>query len=65
MKPVRFLPLELLILKISLTFLWIRHYKGRAAGVLVQSNNGIPGGAINVRIRGTGSFRLERNLYIL
>ena len=30
--------------------------QGRAAGVLVQSNTGIPGGAINVRIRGTGSF---------
>ena len=30
--------------------------QGRAAGVLVQSNNGIPGGAINVRIRGLGSF---------
>jgi len=30
--------------------------QGRAAGVLVQSNNGIPGGNINVRIRGTGSF---------
>jgi TonB-linked SusC/RagA family outer membrane protein len=30
--------------------------QGRAAGVLVQSNNGIPGGSINVRIRGVGSF---------
>ncbi|MGB8194088.1 MAG: carboxypeptidase-like regulatory domain-containing protein, partial [Chitinophagaceae bacterium] len=30
--------------------------QGRAAGVVVQANNGIPGGAINVRIRGTGSF---------
>lgn len=30
--------------------------QGRAAGVLVQANNGIPGGAVNVRIRGTGSF---------
>jgi TonB-linked SusC/RagA family outer membrane protein len=30
--------------------------QGRASGVLVQANNGIPGGAINVRIRGTGSF---------
>ena len=30
--------------------------QGRAAGVLVQSNSGIPGGGINVRIRGTGSF---------
>jgi TonB-linked SusC/RagA family outer membrane protein len=30
--------------------------QGRAAGVLVQANNGIPGGAINVRIRGQGSI---------
>ncbi|MEY4627888.1 MAG: hypothetical protein RLZZ595_214 [Bacteroidota bacterium] len=30
--------------------------QGRAAGVLVQANNGIPGGGINIRIRGTGSF---------
>lgn len=30
--------------------------QGRAAGVVVQSNNGIPGGAINVRIRGNGSI---------
>jgi TonB-dependent starch-binding outer membrane protein SusC len=30
--------------------------QGRAAGVLVQGNNGIPGGAINVRIRGVGSL---------
>lgn len=30
--------------------------QGRAAGVLVQANNGIPGGAINIRIRGVGSF---------
>jgi TonB-linked SusC/RagA family outer membrane protein len=30
--------------------------QGRAAGVLVQANNGIPGGNVNVRIRGTGSF---------
>lgn len=33
-----------------------RALQGRAAGVLVQANNGIPGGAINVRIRGTGSY---------
>lgn len=33
-----------------------RALQGRAAGVLVQANNGIPGGAINVRVRGTGSF---------
>jgi TonB-linked SusC/RagA family outer membrane protein len=31
--------------------------QGKAAGVLVQSNNGIPGGAINVRIRGNGSLQ--------
>jgi len=30
--------------------------QGRAAGVVVTSQNGIPGGAINVRIRGVGSF---------
>lgn len=30
--------------------------QGRAAGVVVTSQNGIPGGAINVRIRGIGSF---------
>ncbi|RYE27275.1 MAG: TonB-dependent receptor [Sphingobacteriaceae bacterium] len=30
--------------------------QGRAAGVVVTANNGIPGGAINVRIRGVGSF---------
>jgi len=31
--------------------------QGKAAGVLVQANNGIPGGAINVRIRGAGSIQ--------
>lgn len=30
--------------------------QGRAAGVQVIANNGIPGGAINVTIRGVGSF---------
>lgn len=30
--------------------------QGKAAGVLVQANNGIPGGSINVRIRGEGSI---------
>lgn len=30
--------------------------QGKAAGVVVQSNNGIPGGAITVRIRGYGSI---------
>jgi TonB-dependent starch-binding outer membrane protein SusC len=40
--------------------------QGRAAGVVVQANNGIPGGAINVRIRGTGSFQAgTQPLYIV
>jgi TonB-dependent SusC/RagA subfamily outer membrane receptor len=40
--------------------------QGRAAGVLVQSNNGIPGGAINVRIRGAGSINAGNSpLYIV
>ena len=40
--------------------------QGRAAGVVVQANNGIPGGAINVRIRGTGSFQAgNQPLYIV
>lgn len=30
--------------------------QGKAAGVLVQANNGIPGGNINIRIRGEGSI---------
>jgi TonB-linked SusC/RagA family outer membrane protein len=30
--------------------------QGRAAGVQVQANNGVPGGAINVQIRGLNSF---------
>lgn len=43
-----------------------RALQGRAAGVLVQSNNGIPGGAINVRIRGTGSYLAGNDpLYIV
>lgn len=33
-----------------------RALQGRAAGVLVQSNNGIPGGNVTIRIRGTGSI---------
>jgi TonB-dependent starch-binding outer membrane protein SusC len=33
-----------------------RALQGRAAGVLVQGANGVPGGAITVRIRGTGSL---------
>jgi len=40
--------------------------QGRAAGVLVQANNGIPGGAINVRIRGAGSINAGNSpLYIV
>jgi TonB-dependent starch-binding outer membrane protein SusC len=33
-----------------------RALQGRAAGVLVQSANGAPGGAVQVRIRGVGSI---------
>ncbi|HUR12108.1 MAG TPA: TonB-dependent receptor [Flavitalea sp.] len=40
--------------------------QGRAAGVLVQASNGIPGGAINVRIRGVGSFNAgTQPLYVV
>ena len=40
--------------------------QGKAAGVLVQANNGIPGGAINVRIRGQGSYLAGNDpLYIV
>lgn len=40
--------------------------QGRAAGVLVQANNGIPGGGINVRIRGTGSINAgNQPLYVV
>ncbi len=40
--------------------------QGKAAGVFVQSNNGIPGGAINVRIRGAGSINAGNDpLYIV
>jgi TonB-dependent starch-binding outer membrane protein SusC len=40
--------------------------QGKAAGVLVQSNNGIPGGAVNVRIRGIGSFNAgTQPLYVV
>ena len=43
-----------------------RALQGRAAGVLVQASNGIPGGAINVRIRGTGSYLAgNQPLYIV
>ncbi len=33
-----------------------RAIQGRMAGVQVQSNNGTPGGAVTIRIRGTGSI---------
>jgi TonB-linked SusC/RagA family outer membrane protein len=40
--------------------------QGKAAGVLVQANNGIPGGNINVRIRGEGSINAgNQPLYIV
>ena len=40
--------------------------QGQAAGVFVQANNGIPGGAINVRIRGEGSINAGNSpLYIV
>ncbi|NDE09909.1 MAG: SusC/RagA family TonB-linked outer membrane protein, partial [Chitinophagia bacterium] len=40
--------------------------QGKAAGVLVQANNGLPGGAINVRIRGQGSYLAGNDpLYIV
>ncbi len=40
--------------------------QGRAAGVVVQSNSGIPGGAINVQIRGVGSVNASTQpLYIV
>ncbi|GAB2529330.1 SusC/RagA family TonB-linked outer membrane protein [Rufibacter soli] len=40
--------------------------QGRAAGVVVQSANGLPGGAINVQIRGVGSINTSTTpLYIV
>lgn len=43
-----------------------RALQGRAAGVLVQSANGVPGGALNVRIRGQGSINAGNDpLYIV
>ncbi|WAC41886.1 SusC/RagA family TonB-linked outer membrane protein [Pedobacter sp. SL55] len=40
--------------------------QGRTPGVVVQSNNGIPGGAINVQIRGVASFTAgTQPLYII
>ncbi len=43
-----------------------RALQGRAAGVLVQSANGVPGGAVSIRIRGTGSITAGNEpLYIV
>ncbi len=40
--------------------------QGKAAGVLVQSNSGLPGGAITVRIRGAGSINAGNEpLYVV
>jgi TonB-linked SusC/RagA family outer membrane protein len=40
--------------------------QGRASGVAIQANNGIPGGAITVRIRGVGSISAGNDpLYIV
>lgn len=40
--------------------------QGKAAGVLVQANNGIPGGNINVRIRGESSIQAGNDpLYVV
>ncbi|MFZ4425854.1 MAG: SusC/RagA family TonB-linked outer membrane protein [Saprospiraceae bacterium] len=33
-----------------------RALQGRAAGVQIRSSNGLPGGAVNIRIRGVGSI---------
>ncbi|MDW8209820.1 MAG: TonB-dependent receptor [Cytophagales bacterium] len=43
-----------------------RALQGRAAGVLVQAANGVPGGAVSVRIRGIGSITAGNEpLYIV
>lgn len=43
-----------------------RALQGRAAGVLVQNANGVPGGALRVRIRGQGSINAGNDpLYIV
>lgn len=43
-----------------------RALQGRAAGVQVASANGLPGGAVNIRIRGTGSINAGNEpLYIV
>jgi TonB-linked SusC/RagA family outer membrane protein len=43
-----------------------RALQGRVSGVLVQSNNGVPGGGVTVRVRGTGSILAGNDpLYIV
>ncbi|TAH22453.1 MAG: TonB-dependent receptor [Cytophagales bacterium] len=43
-----------------------RALQGRAAGVLVQAANGVPGGQVRIRIRGTGSITAGNEpLYIV
>jgi TonB-dependent starch-binding outer membrane protein SusC len=43
-----------------------RALQGRAAGVTVQANNGIPGGSINVNIRGNSTFGTNiQPLYVI
>ena len=43
-----------------------RALQGRLSGVQVQSSNGVPGGAVSVRIRGTGSITAGNEpLYIV
>jgi len=39
--------------------------QGRVAGVQVQQTNGAPGGATNIRIRGTGSVVNSNPLYVI
>ncbi len=43
-----------------------RALQGRAAGVLIQSANGLPGGVVQVRVRGTGSITAGNDpLYVV
>lgn len=43
-----------------------RAIQGRAPGVDIRSSNGLPGGAVNVRIRGVGSISAGNNpLYVV
>ncbi len=39
--------------------------QGRAAGVYVKSNSGLPGGGVSVRIRGIGGINNSEPLYII